>query len=338
MKNRVIIQWHITHKCNLRCKHCYQEEYCSDLTEEKLQMVISRIVEYLAQTDSVGHINLTGGEPLVHPFFWKVVQWIREESRIKSFGLLTNGTLLQRDTAALLSKEKKLSFVQVSIDGDQGTHDAIRGEGNLALTEGAIKELHRKKIQTMVSFTAGKENYQDLEAVVNRCKKQKVDRFWTDRVVPIGNAGKNEADPAEQLLNQEEFTQYIQKLYGLYEREKKNPFSHLTVHANRALQFMGNSNELGGYHCGAGKNLLVIIANGDLMPCRRLNLVLGNLLDQSIAELLEEKKDVIDDIHKVPEACSHCRYVRKCMGGAKCMTYAVHGDFQHRDPNCPFEE
>lgn len=332
MKNRVIIQWHITHRCNLRCTHCYQNEYDSDLGEEKMQEIFQKIVSYLQETDSVGHINLTGGEPFCSPFFWNILKWLQQEKRIKSFGLLTNGTLLSREAVNELSKLEKLSFVQISLDGDRKMHDAIRGEGNFELAANALKQLQHKKIQTMVSFTAGKENYQALEEVVNVCKKLKVDRLWTDRVVPIGPNGKC---CQKQLMSQEEFHWYIAKLYELYEREKKSLLSHLTIHTNRALQFMGNCNELGGYHCGAGKNLLVILADGSLMPCRRMEIVYGNLFDSSIGDLLVKNQEKTEEIHCIPTECKACRHVDKCRGGARCMTYAVHGDLNHKDPNCP---
>ena len=34
---KFVLQWHITHKCNLRCKHCYQEDYSCDLDLDNLE-------------------------------------------------------------------------------------------------------------------------------------------------------------------------------------------------------------------------------------------------------------------------------------------------------------
>ena len=36
MKQKFVIQWHITGRCNLRCKHCYMTEYNKDLEVDDL--------------------------------------------------------------------------------------------------------------------------------------------------------------------------------------------------------------------------------------------------------------------------------------------------------------
>lgn len=307
------------------------------MSKEQLQDIFQKIVDYLRKTDQIGHINLTGGEPLISPYFGELLQWMNRESYIKSYGILSNGTLFTDEQMKALAGYTKLSFVQISLDGSREVHDGIRGQGQFDLAMSALKKLHRKRIQTMVSFTAGKENYKELEAVVELCRQWKVDRFWSDRVVPLGAHGERADIIQKQLMNEEEFAQYISTLYRLSEREKNKLFSHMTVHTNRALQFMANCNELGGYHCAAGKNLMVILANGDLMPCRRLDIVFGNLFQASVEELLEANRDRIEDIHTLPEECEHCRYVEKCKGGAKCMSFAVYGNVKHKDPNCPVE-
>ena len=43
---KFVIQWHITDKCNLRCKHCYQEDYCNDLKIEQLEEIFKQIKNF----------------------------------------------------------------------------------------------------------------------------------------------------------------------------------------------------------------------------------------------------------------------------------------------------
>ena len=39
------IQWHLTNKCNLRCEHCYQEDYSqsSELSLDEIKTVAEKI-------------------------------------------------------------------------------------------------------------------------------------------------------------------------------------------------------------------------------------------------------------------------------------------------------
>ena len=44
-------QWHITEKCNLRCTHCYQEDYSSadEMSFEELKSVADRLIQALSK-------------------------------------------------------------------------------------------------------------------------------------------------------------------------------------------------------------------------------------------------------------------------------------------------
>lgn len=333
MKERTVIQWHITHRCNLRCVHCYQEDYKEEPTEKQLLQYLQEIEGYCKAYDRVAHINITGGEPLVSEHFFWLLNKLQEATFVKSFGILSNGTLLQEAEVRKMATYEKLSFVQISIDGGQATHERIRGEGTYKKAFDALKRLRKRKIQTMVSFTANRSNVGELKQVIRECAVHRVDRFWSDRVVPIGTATKEEL-----ALSTEEFLKYVRTLYACSEWERKNPFSGLRVHTNRALQFFGDCDVCDGYYCAAGRSLFAILADGEVYACRRLELPLGNLKQSSFVEIVENSHSLVEAIHELPKECKNCRYVSKCNAGAKCISYAVYGDFAHPDVNCPIRE
>lgn len=47
-----VLQWHITHKCNLRCTHCYQNDYDKDLPLEKLEEIFNQYLSFLKEKNS----------------------------------------------------------------------------------------------------------------------------------------------------------------------------------------------------------------------------------------------------------------------------------------------
>ena len=69
LAGRHVLQWHITHRCNLRCRHCYQEDFRSEMGREELLDVLDKYERFLKERSLAGHINLTGGEPLASPYF-----------------------------------------------------------------------------------------------------------------------------------------------------------------------------------------------------------------------------------------------------------------------------
>jgi len=327
MKQKFVFQWHITHRCNLRCQHCYQEDYNKDLGKEELTDIFYKILEYVSEHNYIGHINFTGGEPLLSSYFFDLLDLCNKHHI--TYGILTNGTLINREVADKLFQGEGLRFIQVSIDGVKKTHDYIRGVGNFDKTLSAIRLLKQVHIQTMVSFTCTKNNYKELKDVIKICKKNGVDRFWTDRLIPIGNNMLN-------IVSTDEYLQYLKVLGKEARKAGRNPFVKMRIHTNRALQFVCGCAE-NCYRCSAGKSLLTILADGTLLPCRRLPLSLGNLTTEHIDAVTNNNKIIqkLSEERLAPE-CEKCRYKNNCKGGAKCLTYAVTGKLIGKDINCPF--
>ena len=79
----IVFQWHITERCNLRCAHCYQEDY--QATELPFQKLIEITKQFKALLDTLGrqtgvnqsrgHINITGGEPFIRRDFLDLLEF-----------------------------------------------------------------------------------------------------------------------------------------------------------------------------------------------------------------------------------------------------------------------
>lgn len=322
-----VLQWHITHKCNLRCIHCYQEDYKKDLNFRQIEKIFYDYIEYLKIHNFKGHINLTGGEPLLHPDFFKVLD-LFDKNNI-TFGVLTNGTLLNDDIVKKLSQYKNLSFVQISLDGTKRMHDSIRGKGNFKKAIQGIRLLNKYDIQSMAAFTAHKKNIHKLKAVIRLIKKEKVKVFWCDRLIPTNTC--------EDILSTEEFLKMSKIMYKESLKAEKSKRCCTEIRVNRALMFLGGSNTI--YHCSAGITLLTILANGDLLPCRRMPIVIGNVLDNSINKLCNESETIkyLKD-NEIPQECKRCYKSDKCRGGLKCLSYALTGQLSIKDINCPINK
>ncbi len=323
---RFVFQWHITHCCNLRCRHCYQEEYQSHTERDRLFDILEQITQYIKQRGCSCQINLTGGEPLLHPQFLPLAQEIRR--RGFRLGILTNGTLINETWAQELAALRPI-FVQISLDGTQKTHDAIRGAGNFRKALQGVDLLKQQGIRVLVSFTAQKSNYRQLPALAMVCHRHKVDKLWWDRVVT-----ETAADTAALALTTGQFRRLI-RVSGLLQRLSRRKDGTSLVTNSRALQFLGCGQAADGYHCAAGRSLLAITADGSLMPCRRLPFVLGNVLQQPMAQILAESQLLRKlQTQYIPEECVHCRQLSRCLGGAKCVTCGQTGSWQRRDVNC----
>lgn len=322
-KQRFYVQWHLTDQCNLRCKHCYQEnETCKCMSYKDAVKALDKLTEYLdTKKDFVPQINLTGGEPLLYPNLFALVDEIRR--RGYKWALLTNGLLLLENSELIENiKERYPVFVQVSLEGGQVINDSIRGEGTYEKIGKAMDVLTTHGVKTLLSFTVNANNYQEFSTVATVARNHKIHKLWCDRYV--GND--------ELSLSTEQYQEFL----GILKKERKASFKNrkTKISAERSLQFMAGGD---GYICGAGGSLLVLLSDGTLLACRRLPLPLGNIFQAGSIEEILEGSDIWQKLIRpvYSNDCLECTDFNRCKGGAKCVTYAQKGYFHGKDVNCP---
>lgn len=274
-----------------------------------------------------GHINLTGGEPLCNPYLFKILDLIKEDSDLITFSLLTNGTLVTPEIAKRL-KSYNPYYVQVSLEGGKKTNDYIRGKGTYEKIAKGIINLKKYDIYTSISFTATNLNYKEFPEVVKYARKYHVDNVWSDRYIPLGGS-----EDKNLSLNYEETREYLEIM--AIERKKliskKN--NHTSISMYRALQFQMNNDF--AYGCTAGDTLLTVMENGDLVPCRRMPIVVGNLFENDMSSLYFNSP-ILKNLRKntIPDECRDCEASETCHGGLKCLTYALYKNLNHKDVGC----
>lgn len=328
MVKRFVLQWHLSEACNLKCLHCYQENHCPvQLEYTKLVSIYNQFKDLLSKLKMKGHINLTGGEPLCNPYLFKILDLIKEDSDLITFSLLTNGTLITEEIAQKI-KSYNPYYVQVSLEGGKKTNDYIRGKGTYKSIAKGIINLKKNGIYTSISFTATNLNYKEFPKVVKYARKYQVDNVWSDRYIPIGGS-----EDKKLSLNYQETREYLeimqQERAKLY--QKKNNKTRISMY--RALQFQ-MTNDF-AYGCTAGDTLLTVMENGDLVPCRRMPIVVGNLFQNDMSYLYFNSpllKSLRED--KIPKDCKKCENSETCRGGLKCLTYALYKDLNHKDVGC----
>jgi radical SAM protein with 4Fe4S-binding SPASM domain len=228
-------------------------------------------------------------------------------------------------------RELRPRYVQVSIEGTKATHDAIRGDGTFERTVAAIGHLVEAGIPATISFTAHRRNFREFPEVARLGDRLGVDRVWADRLIPSGSGGAM----SEMVMTPEETREFFGLMFqARAETRRPGLRNRSRVSMHRALQFM-----VGGgrpYRCGAGDSLITVQPNGDLYPCRRMPVRVGNLLEQPLSELYENADlfRSLRDRERVSNGCQGCSHATSCRGGLKCLSYAVTGDPFDADPGC----
>jgi len=331
----LLLQWHITERCNNQCKHCYQEiNPEKELSYQDLLKVYEQyqeLLDFWNQDESLprikGHITITGGEPFIRNDFMDLLEFFYMQREKISYAILTNGSFIDAEMAHHLHHLNP-TFVQVSIDGTEATHDRIRGTGNYKRTVSAVKHLVREHIPTFISFTAHNANFHEFAEVAKLGIKLRVDRVWADRFIPIGQSSKFQ----EWVLSPDETRELFEIMQNAKRKAKRRLFCRTEIAMHRALQFL----VAGGrpYHCTAGDTLITVQPNGDLYPCRRMPIRVGNLMDTPLIELYSNCSLFRSLRNRISENCKSCYYSKLCRGGLKCLSYALTDNPFQTDPGC----
>jgi len=340
-------QWHITEKCNLRCTHCYQEDYSSagEMCFEELRFVADKLIQTLSKWNKKGKIAITGGEPFVKNELFPLLEYLNESPQIANMYILSNGTLIDEKICKEIGNIKKVSRVQISLDGASArTHNAIRGEGTFEKAIEAIKLLSSQSdygIKVNLMFTLQKCNKEDIPALFDLAIEKKINSLLVERFVPCGSGKQIESEMLSSHELQEVF-QYMSDRADL-EYDKGN---RLMVVKQRPLWInidleKANVNakiplhkQVGGI-CSIGFDNLTILHDGTILPCRRLNIPLGNLKHDTLFDIWYTSEVLWDKRNKgnLKGKCNSCELIPLC-SGCRAMAYACTGDYLGEDTQC----
>lgn len=316
------VQFHITNRCNLRCKHCYEEKKCKIVEWDYNEFVeaISKLWTAFEKWGVKGEISLIGGEPTLHPRFYDMIHYLRNRGDVCGISVLTNGTLV--DDHFVEEMKRNNCFVQVSIDGvSEEKHDEIRGKGNYLKTMNGIDKLHVVAIPLSVHYVLSKNTTPLAESFFDMLLHKGVSQIAFSRVVPFGNA--NIEDMLDKTETKETF-EFIETMRLKYEKKG--------IYFSNTRPLWCNFGHEG--KCPVAYQTITVLENGDLMPCRRLPIVLGNLKNDSFYKVWYTN-EVLENIRnrKKIKKCGTCKNNEIC-GGARCIAYATSDDYMGEDPQC----
>ncbi|MDR1993680.1 MAG: radical SAM protein [Nitrososphaerota archaeon] len=348
-----LVVWDFTHKCNLRCKHCYSNSGVAE-TEELTTKQALKVVDQLADAH-VTALAFSGGEPLTREDFFKVAKHASDRGLYVS--LATNGTLLTKENVAKI-KQAQINYIDISIDGATAkTHDDFRGVlGSFEKAVEGLKNCIEADICVCIATTVGKNNLSELPAIIDLAEQLGVERFTYFNFIPTGRGTNHRAQdlsPQERenvmryLLNRmsagckttilataPQLARVAQQCQGSSGTgEVTMALAHMqTVKVTKKAVPLGEF--IGG--CGAGRLYCSISPQGDVHPCVFLALNVGNLKVQQFndiwlnAPLFSAFRNRVN----LKGSCGRCQYKFVC-GGCRARSAAYHnGDTLDGDPGC----
>lgn len=114
--------------CNFACPYCYEKNLPNSTMQESVQNDLINFINRHTDTCKFMALNWHGGEPLIAFNTIKQIYTKLESDaqlRISNSSMVSNGYLLNEEICKYLA-EKKLNYLQITIDGNKETHNKTR--------------------------------------------------------------------------------------------------------------------------------------------------------------------------------------------------------------------
>ncbi|NTU89499.1 MAG: 12,18-didecarboxysiroheme deacetylase [Actinobacteria bacterium] len=182
-----VVVWNCTQTCNLKCVHCYAgseaKNYENELSTDEAKVMIDDLAAFGAPV-----LLFSGGEPCMRHDLIELMQYAKDKGM--RVVISTNGTLITPELAARFA-EVGLSYVGVSLDGDQETHDHFRGvEGSFDRAIQGIRNARAAGLKVGLRMTINKRNWQDINAIFDIMEQEGINRACFYHLVYTGRGSE----------------------------------------------------------------------------------------------------------------------------------------------------
>lgn len=264
----------LTYRCNWDCYFCYNDRALQGkpMSFEDYQ----QLLEGLAGMGTM-HLTLTGGEPLVHPDFFRIGAKARELDflvRVKTNAHALRGKVLER-----FVKEVDPYSIDVSLHG-------------------ATAEIHDRQTQTPGSFKRLIENLPVLRdrglrikinATLTRWNEHQIDDMFAlaDKLeIPISlQAEVTPRDDGD--MTPLSIAPAPAAIAYLMDVRKARAQAYMDANPSKADDPPPASSHHSDQYCGSGSSSITVDPYGNVLPCVQLRRSVGNLHELSIRDIWE---------------------------------------------------
>jgi radical SAM protein with 4Fe4S-binding SPASM domain len=348
-RQRPIVVWNCTRKCNLHCVHCYSSAGDKDSAEvlntEQAKSLIRDLADF-----GVPVILFSGGEPLLRGDIFELADFAREQG-IRT-ALSTNGTLISKKVAKEI-RNAGFSEIGISLDGIGDKNDKFRcKKGAYKAALQGIRNCIALGLRVSLRMTITLSNYMEISAIFDLVEREGVKRVCFYHLVYVGRGSNLSTDDLSHSQTRAIFDLICDRTVDLYERGMPKEVLTVDNHADGVYLYLKLRKQ---DPTRAEKVLALLRANGGNNSGIRIGAVdeLGNVhADQfwqhySFGNVCQQKfgdiwLDTSDQLMRglknrkgvLKGRCAKCQYLDLCNGNLRVRAEAAFGDIWAEDPAC----
>ncbi|HEY7374718.1 MAG TPA: radical SAM protein [Polyangia bacterium] len=321
--------WEVTLQCDLACRHCGSRAGRPRPDE----LSTAECLDMVRQMAALGvlEVTLIGGEAYLRDDWLEIVRAIRAAGMQCSMTSGGRGLTPERARDAAAAG---LQNVGLSIDGNEATHDRLRGvAGSYRAVLAAAANLRAAGVRVSVNTQINKLSMPELPDVLETLIAIGGRAWQIQLTAAMGRA----ADAPEVLMQPEDLLELFPLLARL--KARCDEAGVLLWPGNNIGYFGPFESVLRGAHpgghmssCGAGCSTLGIEADGAIKGCPSLQTVPwtgGNIRDASLQDIWERsgplrymRDRTVDDLWGF---CRTCYYADVCRAGCTWTGFSLFG-------------
>jgi len=264
-----IIDIAYNYACNLKCQHCTASGF--EKKERKLTLADIRRISDEAHSLGLCQFCISGGEPLIFKDLNEVISALQPDKF--HLTMSTNGHFLTKEVAKHL-KESGLDKIKISLDDfDEKRHDENRNSsGAYKKALDAMLNAKEASLSVVIQTVVTRQNCQ-TDRLMQMAKFAQDNGYTVD--VLIARATGAWEGIHEVLINAED-AEFLRKAH------EQCPVLHRDTFPSYGID----------KGCGCVDSTLHITPYGDVLPCVYIHIAIGNIFDESLADIIKRGQSI----------------------------------------------
>jgi radical SAM protein with 4Fe4S-binding SPASM domain len=329
--------------------HCYSNS-TADLSNNQLSSAEAKQLLHQLAEVNCPVVLFTGGEPLLRNDLFELL------AEAKQFALRTvistNGTLIDSAVAEKLA-DVGVSYIGISIDGDQSLHDAFRqSTGCFKAALAGVENCQKAGLKTGLRFTITSQNANKIPVVFDIAASANIRRICFYHLVKAGRAKKMTDNKLTAVETRHAVDTIIEKTKEFVQKKLVDEVLTVGNHADGPyllLKMTKEKNQLrekakdlllanGGNKIG--EKIASVGWDGSVYPDQFWrNYSLGNVKDKTFKEIWKNSNEpVLGKLRKKSEfadkRCLRCKWFDLCKGNFRFLGAESDTKYWLNEPAC----
>lgn len=145
----------ISGSCDMDCPVCIADEGSrSNLSLAEIRRIVEDLIRCEGKIDV---LNLSGGEPLMHPDYREIIEYLETVNEITRISVSTNGLRLLSVPGLLDFHQDREVIISLQLDGNRGgIYEKLRGRDVLCEKQEILEKLIRMDLDCSLIMTVGR--------------------------------------------------------------------------------------------------------------------------------------------------------------------------------------